>query len=295
MSIHLAILRAAGWLVPHDQRTEWLAEWQAEVWYISRGDQGKATAFCLGAFRDAFWLRRNSLPDAMPAFPPASPYFCLAALAGIAAALVLLAYVVPVPDGAHLPHPPTPRATVIAGAFEFAAVLTIVVLGVGVARRGLERLQNALDRGGMVTLDLHLPPLPLKESRTSRYAPRGAARMGRWAFCLVKSALVAVIAVFISLDTGAAGAIGIVFSYVVVFRWAVADQRNRCPVCLRRLTNPTRIGEPSHTFLDWYGTELVCARGHGLLHVPEFRASCYNTERWLYLDPSWSSLFFRRA
>jgi hypothetical protein len=60
-------------------------------------------------------------------------------------------------------------------------------------------------------------------------------------------------------------------------------------VCLHLLSHPVRIGEASHTFLDWYGTEFVCARGHGLLHVGEVRTSCYAPQRWLYLDPSWSS------
>jgi hypothetical protein len=79
--------------------------------------------------------------------------------------------------------------------------------------------------------------------------------------------------------------------YILAFRWAIIDQRLRCPVCLRLLTNPIRIGQPSQTFLSWYGIELMCVRGHGLLHVPEFRTSCYSTQRWLYLDPSWNSLF----
>jgi hypothetical protein len=79
--------------------------------------------------------------------------------------------------------------------------------------------------------------------------------------------------------------------YVLAFRGALTDQLQRCPECLRLLTNPTRIGCPSQTFLEWYGTELICAKGHGLLHVPEIRTSCYSTQRWLYLDPSWNSLF----
>jgi len=77
---------------------------------------------------------------------------------------------------------------------------------------------------------------------------------------------------------------------VIGFRWVLVDQRRRCPVCLRVLTNPTPIGEPSRTLLEWYGTELVCTRGHGLLHVPEIRNS-YSEQRWLRLDSSWSSLF----
>ena len=84
---------------------------------------------------------------------------------------------------------------------------------------------------------------------------------------------------------------GFIVSSVVAMRWALADQRRRCPVCLRVLSNPTRIGGPSHVFLEWYGTELICVQGHGLLYVPEIPTSCYSTQRWQYLDPSWSTLF----
>jgi hypothetical protein len=68
------------------------------------------------------------------------------------------------------------------------------------------------------------------------------------------------------------------------------DQRRRCPVCLRTLTDPVRIGSPSQTFLDWYGGESMCSRGHGLLQVSEISNSCSGNE-WLNLDPSWSGLF----
>jgi hypothetical protein len=74
-------------------------------------------------------------------------------------------------------------------------------------------------------------------------------------------------------------------------RWVFTDQRQRRPVCLRALSRPTRIGGASHAFLDWYGTELICEWGHGLLHIPEIRTSSYWTQRWMYLDASWSELF----
>jgi hypothetical protein len=77
----------------------------------------------------------------------------------------------------------------------------------------------------------------------------------------------------------------------LAFRWVLRDQRQRCPVCLRLLTNPVRVGQASQNFLGWNGTELICARGHGLLHVPETPTSWFSTQRWLYLDPSWNSLF----
>ena len=59
MSLHLALLRSAGVLVPRQQRPEWLAEWSAELCYVRQVRASCAWAFCLGAFQDAFWLMRN--------------------------------------------------------------------------------------------------------------------------------------------------------------------------------------------------------------------------------------------
>src|ERR1019366_4731154 len=49
------------------------------------------TAFCLGAFRDALWLRRNSPPNAQPWLRLQSPAQCLGFLGLVATACVLLA------------------------------------------------------------------------------------------------------------------------------------------------------------------------------------------------------------
>lgn len=81
------------------------------------------------------------------------------------------------------------------------------------------------------------------------------------------------------------------WSFLIAFRWALRDQRKRCPVCLRILTHPARVGQFSRNFLAWNGTELVCLSGHGLLHVPDLPTSWFSSQRWLYLDTSWSSLF----
>ena len=56
-TLHVAILRNAALFVPAAERAEWFAEWRAELCYVDHG----ATSFCLGSFRDALWLRRNSL------------------------------------------------------------------------------------------------------------------------------------------------------------------------------------------------------------------------------------------
>ena len=73
--------------------------------------------------------------------------------------------------------------------------------------------------------------------------------------------------------------------------WALRDQRQRCPVCLRRVAHPAQVGQASRTFLAWNGTELMCRGGHTLLHVPGLPTSWFATQRWLYLDTSWEFLF----
>src|ERR1700735_1175213 len=60
------LLRCVAWLVPNQERVEWLAEWQGELWHAwhmrdreraGRSSGGPAaTGFCLGAFSDALWL-----------------------------------------------------------------------------------------------------------------------------------------------------------------------------------------------------------------------------------------------
>jgi hypothetical protein len=77
-----------------------------------------------------------------------------------------------------------------------------------------------------------------------------------------------------------------------VFSWGFADQRARCRICLRLLCFPVRIGCPGCLLLDWSGTELLCAQGHGVLHVPHLAASWEEEpEHWITLDDSWQELF----
>jgi hypothetical protein len=130
-----------------------------------------------------------------------------------------------------------------------------------------------------------------------------AVRGRRWLFLLSKVSLVVPLVCLSSVDV----AYGIpslsststqyiqlalsYFGFLFAFRWILQDQRKRCPVCLRVLSNPARVGEASRNFLAWNGTELICAGGHGLLHIPELPTSWFSTQRWLYLDASWGGLF----
>jgi hypothetical protein len=259
-ALHLAILRAATWLVPGPQRAEWFSEWRAELWYVKKN----TTRFCLGAFRDAFWLRRNSpTPNARHTFGLESPLRCVLFLAVLAAVSLFFALRWHWAGDVFKGH-------FILG-YAFMALISFLILPV-------------------------TTPLALGEYPANRYSPSGAIRLRRWIFLAIKIALLLPIVFCGTLDlasivSGAFQPHGFLVGLIVALRWALMDQRQRCPVCLRLLGNPTRIGGASHTFLEWYGTELICAQGHGLLYVPEISTSCYSTQRWQYLDASWSSLF----
>jgi len=130
-----------------------------------------------------------------------------------------------------------------------------------------------------------------------------SGRLYRWCFLSAKIMLVLAIAYVSSLDLAywhatsyspAAEYVQLVASFTICLfgmKWVLLDQRQRCPVCLRRVTNPARVGLASRTFLAWNGTELICADGHTLLHIPGSPTSWFSTQRWLYLDTSWDFLF----
>jgi hypothetical protein len=239
MMPHRAILRTAALVVPRRKRAEWLAEWRAELWYVERRSSRRAAVrFTLGAFRDAFWLRRSC-----PHRNVESAEACLVLL-GLAAAAAIFSF---------MRWPPRLSGPPLAYVLMLAVALAI---------------------------------LPATLPLTFGEYPR-TARLKRWGFAALKMALIATI-VFCA--TRGLEPHGTLAGYVAGFRWALLDQRRRCPVCLRRLANPTRIGGPARTFLEWYGTELFCTRGHGLMHIPEVAAS-YSAPRWQALDASWSSLF----
>lgn len=146
-------------------------------------------------------------------------------------------------------------------------------------------------------------PLPLGDYPAAKHPLFAAMRWRRWIFLLAKIVLAVLIVYCISTslayaDTSlapnssvyiqfAASFLGLLFS----FRWALRDQRRRCPVCLRILTRPVQVGQPSRNFLAWHGTEFMCEKGHGLLHIPEMATSWFSTQRWLSLDSSWQGLF----
>jgi hypothetical protein len=270
--LRLAIIQTAALLVPAPERAEWLAEWRAELWYVNR----RATAFCLGSIRDAFWMNRNSPAPIMRRWLTLeSPVKCVMFLAGLAALSSLLAF---------------------------------GEVGTEIRQGGYQDFALFFVCMGLMSLAYVLPvrPLRLGEYPVNRYAPQGPMRLFRWVFLTVKMALVVFIGfmatcALVALVTllpvqparspiPALGLVAVLFGQFFGLRWALRDQRERCPVCLRLLSNPTRIGNASQSFLGWYGTELVCSHGHGFLYMPGTSTSWYKTQRWQYLDPTWKNL-----
>jgi hypothetical protein len=478
--LHSAILRAASFLVTGSERAEWLAEWKAELWHISRAPHSdrEITAFCLGAFQDAFWLSCNrqrsslrrlfligsasrcglflaawatismlvclTLPAARRALLLPSPYPNAGDLvvisgdgyAGIQIPTVRLAdyqswisisrqlftglaFYQPVVRRVHIAPHHTAELSIARASGNLFDVLNLPSfhgIAVDSGRTNVARLilsrqawrslfhgdphavgrmievagkpvqiagvlsgtswqlpgqmdawmledQNSLDAlpsssrgfvigrvraaafpgrpGGsryivvsrkdestyrfdcisveqqsrlpvsifllaMLLACLALPattPLPLGDYPMHRGRLSWKLRLRRWIFFFVKLALIVPVVYFTAVDLACCGSspdtpsalyiqfAASFFGFLFALRWALQDQRRRCPVCLRLLSNPARVGQASHNFLAWNGTELICASGHGLLYIPEIPTSWFNVQRWLYLDSSWGSLF----
>ena len=264
------MLRAASLLAPDEERTEWVREWQSELWYVPRHG---AARFCLGAFRDALWLRLNNPSgQARTGIQLESPLRCLAFLASLALMSNLVAFLLPgsLVGGIYLdlalPHPGL--RDLAEGWVGMLMVFSLLLLTMRLVLGGVPAL---------------CPPTPW------------ANRLRGLILLVVKIVLLQPClfgGVAILARTGCVPLVnfGLFASSMLACRWTLVDQRRRCPVCLRLLANPVCIGTPSDTSLEWYGTESICSRGH-LLHSPEIAASHSSTQQWLSLDASWQELF----
>ena len=260
------ILRAASLLAPANQRALWLNEWRTELWYIpNRG----STLFCLGAFRDALWLRRDHLRiEKGLGTHLESPLRCLVLLAILAVVSLLVAVSLPVRQNVPLFWRLRAR-DLPAGWLGMLPVFGLFMLATRFVLGGAD-----------VTCSARLWP----------------ERIRRGIFLALKIAIAQSIVMGVVLALVRLGALPVAplamcLLWILLSRWVLIDQRRRCPVCLRRLSRSVRIGTLSETFLDWYGAESICSRGHGLLHTSEMASSYSRKPRWLGLDDSWSGLF----
>jgi hypothetical protein len=288
------LIRLASWIVPHPLRRQWRAEWNSHLsnlWIlVERGEVSAAVLaqmawLCRHAFAEAFRLRFGPLQLRRSM---QSPGFVLAVFAlsfgltavstrGFAHTRQLIhaaRHLEPprpiLPNSQHLRY--DPRSDAIFGnsapiAFALATGLILLVS----RRRSLHhynwryRLFLVAKLAGIL---LVLPALWLEGGVALRSTLHNEALriwLGGVFLCL---ALIAA------------------FSRLVI--WAVADQQQRCPVCLRLLSMPVTIGSWS-SVLDPVSTELLCAEGHGSLCLAETEISA--PDRWTALDHSWNSLF----
>ena len=268
------LLRATSLFVPRQERPDWLTEWRGELHHVLGCEVADrdCVAFSLGAVPDAFWIGRHSLHRVW--FPQLeSPAECLTFLGILAIASVSLALSLPQVRQEIFP-PAYDRAPEIN--FLLALLVTCLMLPAVLPiflRAGLrtERLSPTMRTrgwifvGAKITLLLSLlycGPVVLGQVLASS---RGSSNVLQ-TFATIGGSLFAAF-------------------------WVIHDQLKRCPSCLRRLTNPARVGDRSRSFLNFSGIEYVCVEGHGLLHVPDFPTSWFNEQRWLTLDGSWESLF----
>jgi hypothetical protein len=400
MSVHSAVLITARLLVPAAQRVEWFAEWDAELCYVRRTCGSRAWGFCLGAYKDAFYLRRQCPRPLLD-----SPLQCLALLSLIAAILLSCAgremFSSPfrdtralawLPDSSFDEYRALPKNNQlfenvafyqwINGPVRAARGPTLLgmvrasgnlfdVLHVPVRRpagmpllvlsRSVWRMEFGGDRhitgrvlevggkravvagvidddqwplagpidawllddkmpgdsrgsviGRVVVSGLHQANLPRPAWRfrqpagsflvviaiaclivplTTSLTRGGTTGIRYWTFLLAKTVLI-LPAVYACAVLGYTSEFpfAIVFilavspGSILAFRWVLMDQQRRCPQCLRRLSDPVRVGKASHTFLDWYGTEMMCGRGHGILRVPEAVTDGFPAKHWVNLD-----------
>lgn len=131
-----------------------------------------------------------------------------------------------------------------------------------------------------------------------------------WVFFALKSALLLMAVLIMCLDlvkipvlrsggsthpVASAGAMWLFWvGATLALTWSIRDHLGRCRSCLKRFRAQVNLGSAGDFFLERTGTELVCDGGHGILHMPLMQSSCVDSERWTYLDESWSALFGER-
>lgn len=259
-----SLLRIVARLVPTCDREEWTRAWQAELWHmhnprcLSRRPRLRGTAdLAAGVVLDGLWLRAEDWRRAFRG----TALLCLAILLSL-------------------------------NVF-FGAVLLIIK---GVVPSGWASLECEFRHCLVAAPLVLLVALATNSRRHIEQGPRRGFRLKRWFFFFAQIVQVLLLAFLLSAilclpihesfpnTSDLLQVLCFVCFALLHLRWAVRDQEQRCKHCLCSLTQPARVGRPSHNLLEWNGTALTCRYGHGHLSIPEIETSWCQSSEWTELD-----------
>lgn len=287
-----ALLRLASWICPAEVRDGWRRQWESGLrdWWIlaERGElTNAATAlaarYCRGAWADALErrFRREQILHTLrgPWLPIAAPLAVVAITALLSQGFPVLRHVInlmisfrppPLVPRAHIHY--DPRGDMIA-AYVAPTVLALLISAMLLLISRLPLLAS----GWRYWMHLAAKTLSIQAALIVLWFEGGSALRSvlHWEALRV-------------LGGGVVLAVLYVAGFGAATRWAISDQRRRCPVCLRLLDMPVSLGSWGSVF-DPATTELVCAGGHGALSLSE--RDTYGSDRWTALDASWRELF----
>jgi hypothetical protein len=249
-----ALLRYGQRLVPESSREEWLRHWHAELCHVhSRGLACGKHSLAPGLLLDAAWLRKESWRRNLAG----SAWLCLILLALLLSVAALPVFIL---AGNLKAFATTIESSV--PSFTCGS-LPILIVGLFTSRISVE-----------------VRALPLS-SRIKGYIFHAC----KIAFLLPLTFLLSV-DLFTPLHPFTSFPAFLLQSFLfaalalIAFHWATLDCNLRCKQCLRSLAEPVRVGRPSHNFLEWNGSELLCVDGHGVLSIPEVESSSFQSIRW---------------
>ena len=283
------LILLASWIVPRGARPEWRRRWDSSLWnwwiLVERGELTSRAypiivRHCWAAFGEAIWLRfnRQRLRNFVrgPAFVPAVSAAVLVLTAALTHGFRYTRNLIDIARTIYQPQPQSglygPRGDMLmAHAIPLVFALTTGIVLLVMARYSSDR-QN----------------------------------LWYWMYLLTKTLSVVVIVPLLWIEGGAAlrarlpqealrvyvGGLAFTFLFIAAFGvalvWCLADQRRRCPVCLRLLAMPVTMGSWA-SVLDSATTESLCEEGHGSLCVAETGTG--PPDRWIAMDASWRELF----
>jgi len=278
------LIGVAGAVVPSGERSQWRARWESGFrdWWtlVERGEliffgPAQIVQYCRDAFVEAFWHRfsKDGLRDLVR-----GPGFVLAGLGTLAGLTGLLSHgfagtraLVELARELSARVSGVPADSLVGHGFSLC-----FGLGIGLGAASLQRLP-LLWHGWRYSVFFIAKTASLVALVALVWTEAGAAL---WARTPVAGHPAATL--YFALWVSSMAAFGL------VTLWSCADQRRRCPKCLRRLSLPVTVGSWA-SVLEPATTELLCEAGHGSLSMTDTDSA--EPDRWVVLGPSWKELF----